>query len=160
MSKAHDIPYRTTLPEKEIPNQWLNLRGFMKEKPDPLINPVTFKPVTLSELCDIFSTELAKQELNDTDTYIDIPEKLMDLYRQYRPSPLCRAYHLEKALDTPAKIYYKFEGNNTAGSHKLNSSITQVVDHDPITYFPAYQRHYALQPDGDLLRRIAQAAAH
>ena len=91
MSKAHDIPYRTTLPEKEIPNQWLNLRGFMKEKPDPLINPVTFKPVTLSELCDIFSTELAKQELNDTDTYIDIPEKLMDLYRQYRPSPLCKA---------------------------------------------------------------------
>ena len=126
MSKAHDIPYRTTLPEKEIPNQWLNLRGFMKEKPDPLINPLTFNPVTLSELCDIFSTELAKQELNDTDTYIDIPEKLMDLYRQYRPSPLCRAYHLEKALDTPAKIYYKFEGNNTAGSHKLNSSIPQV----------------------------------
>ncbi|MDE7289314.1 MAG: TrpB-like pyridoxal phosphate-dependent enzyme, partial [Oscillospiraceae bacterium] len=109
-----------------IPTQWYNVRADMKNKPAPLLNPATLKPMTVEELSGVFCTELAKQELNDTDPYIDIPQEIRDFYRMYRPSPLVRAYCLEKALDTPAKIYYKFEGNNTSGSHKLNSAIAQA----------------------------------
>lgn len=120
------IPYKIYLNENEIPTQWYNVRADMKNKPAPLLNPATLKPMTVEELSGVFCTELAKQELNDTDPYIDIPQEIRDFYRMYRPSPLVRAYCLEKALDTPAKIYYKFEGNNTSGSHKLNSAIAQA----------------------------------
>ncbi|MEG1819558.1 MAG: TrpB-like pyridoxal phosphate-dependent enzyme [Oscillospiraceae bacterium] len=124
MSK--NVPYRINLPEEYIPKQWYNLRADMKEKQPPLLNPETQKPVTLDELSSIFCTELAKQELDDTTRYIDIPEEIINFYKMCRPSPLIRAYCLEKELDTPAKIYYKFEGNNTSGSHKLNSAIPQA----------------------------------
>ncbi len=120
------IPYKIYLSEDELPKQWYNVRADMKIKPAPLLNPATGQPVTLEELSHIFCTELAKQELNNDDAYIDIPEEILDFYKMYRPSPLTRAYFLEKALGTPAKIYYKFEGNNTSGSHKLNSSIAQA----------------------------------
>lgn len=120
------IPYKIYLSENEIPKQWYNVRADMKKKPAPLLNPATLKPMTLEELSGVFCTELAKQELNDTDPYIDIPEEIRDFYKMYRPAPLVRAYCLEKYLDTPAKIYYKFEGNNTSGSHKLNSAIAQA----------------------------------
>ncbi|MBR0484249.1 MAG: TrpB-like pyridoxal phosphate-dependent enzyme [Oscillospiraceae bacterium] len=123
---AQKIPYKIYLSEDELPRQWYNVRADMKIKPAPLLNPATGKPVTLEELSNIFCTELAKQELNNDDAYIDIPEEILSFYKMYRPSPLTRAYFLEKALDTPAKIYYKFEGNNTSGSHKLNSSIAQA----------------------------------
>lgn len=120
------IPYKIYLSENEIPKQWYNVRADMKNKPAPLLNPQTHKPMTLEELSGVFCTELAKQELNDTDAYIDIPGEIRDFYKMYRPSPLVRAYCLEKELGTPAKIYYKFEGNNTSGSHKLNSAIAQA----------------------------------
>lgn len=120
------IPYKIYLNENEIPAQWYNVRADMKNKPAPILNPATLKPMTVEELSGVFCAELAKQELNDTDPYIDIPQEIRDFYRMYRPSPLVRAYCLEKALDTPAKIYYKFEGNNTSGSHKLNSAIAQA----------------------------------
>ncbi|MBO5450414.1 MAG: TrpB-like pyridoxal phosphate-dependent enzyme [Coprococcus sp.] len=120
------IPYKIYLEENEMPKQWYNLRADMKQKPEPLLNPETLQPVTLEELSGIFCAELAKQELNDTDAYIDIPEEIRKFYRMYRPSPLVRAYCLEEKLQTPAKIYYKFEGNNTSGSHKLNSAIAQA----------------------------------
>ncbi|MCI5970982.1 MAG: TrpB-like pyridoxal phosphate-dependent enzyme [Oscillospiraceae bacterium] len=120
------IPYKIYLTEDEMPKKWLNLRAFMKNKPEPIINPGTKKPCTLEELSHIFCTELAKQELNVTDEYIDIPDEILSFYKMYRPSPLIRAYNLEKALDTPAEIYYKFEGTNTSGSHKLNSAAAQV----------------------------------
>lgn len=120
------IPYKIYLEESELPKQWYNVRADMKNKPAPLLNPATHKPMTLEELSGVFCTELAKQELDDTTPYIDIPEEIIDFYRMYRPSPLVRAYFLEKALGTPAKIYYKFEGNNTSGSHKLNSAIAQA----------------------------------
>ena len=120
------IPHRIYLPEDRIPRQWYNLRADMKEKPDPLLNPGTGAPVTLSDLEGVFCTELAKQELDDTTPYFDIPEPVLEFYKMYRPSPLIRAYNLEKFLDTPAKIYYKFEGNNTSGSHKLNSAAAQA----------------------------------
>ncbi len=120
------IPYKIYLSENEIPKQWYNVRADMKNKPAPLLNPQTHKPMTLEELSGVFCTELAKQELNDTDAYIDIPQEIRDFYKMYRPSPLVRAYCLEKELGTPAKIYYKFEGNNTSGSHKLNSAIAQA----------------------------------
>ncbi|MBR1554254.1 MAG: TrpB-like pyridoxal phosphate-dependent enzyme [Oscillospiraceae bacterium] len=123
---AQKIPYKIYLSEDELPKQWYNVRADMKIKPAPLLNPATGKPVTLEELSNIFCTELAKQELNNDDAYIDIPEEIQSFYKMYRPSPLTRAYFLEKALGTPAKIYYKFEGNNTSGSHKLNSSIAQA----------------------------------
>ncbi len=121
-----EIPYKIYLEEKEMPKQWYNVRGDMKNKPAPLLNPGTLKPMTLPELEQVFCTELAKQELDDTTPYFDIPEEILGFYKMYRPSPLVRAYCLEKALDTPAKIYYKFEGNNTSGSHKLNSAIAQA----------------------------------
>ncbi|MBM6870071.1 TrpB-like pyridoxal phosphate-dependent enzyme [Pseudoflavonifractor phocaeensis] len=120
------IPNRIYLPEDRIPRQWYNLRADMKEKPEPLLNPATGKPVTLADLEPVFCTELARQELDDTTPYFDIPEPVLEFYKMYRPSPLIRAYQLEKYLDTPAKIYYKFEGNNTSGSHKLNSAAPQA----------------------------------
>ena len=120
------IPYKIYLEETELPKQWLNLRAFMQNKPAPLLNPNTLQPMTLAELSEVFCEELAAQELDDSSPYIDIPDEIRDFYKMYRPAPLIRAYCLEKALDTPAKIYYKFEGNNTSGSHKLNSAIAQA----------------------------------
>ena len=120
------IPYKIYLDEKEIPTKWYNVRADMKNKPAPLLNPATLEPMKAEELYPVFCEELVAQELNDTDAYIDIPEEIQNFYKMYRPSPLVRAYFLEKALDTPAKIYYKFEGNNTSGSHKLNSAIAQA----------------------------------
>ncbi len=116
------IPYKTYLTEEETPKQWYNLRADMKEQHDPFLNPGTLKPLTTEELYPIFSKELCKQEMDSTTRYFDIPEGVQDFYRMFRPSPLIRAYNLEKALNTPAKIYYKFEGNNTSGSHKLNAA--------------------------------------
>lgn len=121
-----EIPYKIYLEENEMPKQWYNLRADMKNKPAPLLNPGTLKPLKAEELEQIFCSELVKQELDDTTPYFDIPEEIRDFYKMYRPSPLVRAYCLEKLLDTPAKIYYKFEGNNTSGSHKLNSAIAQA----------------------------------
>ena len=121
-----DVPYKTYLEEKELPTRWFNVRALMKNKPAPLRNPATGKPVTLDDLRPVFCDELARQELDDTTEWFDIPGEILDFYRMYRPSPLVRAYFLEKALGTPAKIYYKFEGNNTSGSHKLNSAIAQA----------------------------------
>lgn len=120
------VPYRTYLSEKEMPRQWYNLRADMKEQHDPYINPGTMKPAEVEDLYPVFCKELAKQEMDRETRYVDIPEEVLEFYKIYRPSPLCRAYNLEKALGTPAKIYYKFEGNNTSGSHKLNSAVAQV----------------------------------
>ena len=120
------VPHRLYLTEEQMPKQWYNLRADMKEQPDPMLNPATFKPVTEEDLYPVFCEKLAHQELDGETRYIDIPEEIQDFYKMYRPSPLIRAYNLEKALDTPAKIYYKFEGNNTSGSHKLNSAIAQA----------------------------------
>ena len=121
-----EIPYKTYLTEAEVPTAWYNLRADMKKKPAPLLNPGTLKPVTAEELEHVFCTELVKQELDDTTPYIPIPDEIQKFYRMFRPSPLIRAYFLERALGTPAKIYYKFEGNNTSGSHKLNSAVAQA----------------------------------
>ena len=121
-----EIPYKIYLEESELPKAWYNLRAFMKEKPAPLLNPQTLKPMTAEELSLVFCEELVKQELDDTTPYIEIPQEIRDFYKMYRPAPLIRAYCLEKALGTPAHIYYKFEGNNTSGSHKLNSAIAQA----------------------------------
>jgi pyridoxal-phosphate dependent TrpB-like enzyme len=120
------IPYKIYLKEDEIPTQWYNVRADMKNKPAPLLNPGTLQPLKQEELEPIFCTELVKQELDDNTKWVDIPEEVLNFYKMYRPSPLVRAYFLEKALGTPAKIYYKFEGNNTSGSHKLNSAIAQA----------------------------------
>ena len=120
------VPHRLYLSEDEMPKQWYNLRADMKELPDPMINPGTMKPAAVEDLYPVFCEELAKQEMDNTTRYIDIPEEIQEMYKIYRPSPLIRAYNLEKALSTPAKIYYKFEGNNTSGSHKLNSAIAQA----------------------------------
>lgn len=121
-----EIPYKIYLDENEIPKQWYNVRADMKNKPAPLLNPATLRPMTAEELEGVFCKELVKQELDNTTPYFDIPDEIYNFYKMYRPSPLVRAYFLEKALDTPAKIYYKFEGNNTSGSHKLNSAIAQA----------------------------------
>lgn len=126
MSEEKKIPYKIYLEEHEMPTQWYNVRADMKNKPAPLLNPGTLQPMTAEELGGVFCDELVKQELDDTTPYFDIPQEILDFYKMYRPSPLVRAYCLEKALDTPAKIYYKFEGNNTSGSHKLNSAIAQA----------------------------------
>ena len=120
------IPHRFYLTEEQMPTQWYNLRADMKQQPDPLLNPSTLKPVEEQDLYPIFCKKLAHQEVDCTTRYFDIPEEVLDMYKIFRPSPLCRAYNLEKALGTPAKIYYKFEGNNTSGSHKLNSAIAQA----------------------------------
>ena len=119
-------PYKTYLNENELPVAWYNMRADMKKKPAPLLNPATRKPVTAEELERVFCTECVKQELDDTTPFIPIPDAVREFYKMYRPSPLVRAIFLEKALGTPAKIYYKFEGNNTSGSHKLNSAIAQA----------------------------------
>ena len=121
-----NIPYKIYLEEKEMPKAWHNVRAAMIEKPDPFINPGTGKPCTADDLKPVFCDDLIAQELNNTDEYIPIPQEISDFYKMYRPSPLVRAYNLEKALGTPAKIYYKFEGTNTSGSHKLNSAAAQV----------------------------------
>jgi len=121
-----EIPYKIYLEEQEMPKQWYNVRADMKKKPAPLLSPATLAPITLEELSHVFCKELAKQELDDTTPYFDIPEEIRNFYRMYRPSPLVRAYCLEEKLETPAHIYYKFEGNNTSGSHKLNSAIAQA----------------------------------
>ena len=123
---TESIPYKTYLSENEIPQAWYNLRADMKNKPAPLLNPGTLQPLTAEELTPIFCEELVKQELDNDTAYFPIPQEIQDFYKMYRPSPLVRAYCLEKVLDTPAKIYYKFEGNNTSGSHKLNSAIAQA----------------------------------
>lgn len=123
---SREIPYKIYLEENEMPKQWYNVRADMKKKPAPLLNPATGKPMTAEELEPVFCEELIQQELDDTTPYIDIPQEIQDFYKMYRPAPLVRAYCLEKKLDTPAKIYYKFEGNNTSGSHKLNSAIAQA----------------------------------
>ena len=120
------IPYKIYLEESEMPKQYYNLRADMQQKPASLLNPQTKEPMTAEELGMVFCQELVKQELDDTTRYFDIPQEIQDFYRMYRPAPLVRAYCLEEMLDTPAKIYYKFEGNNTSGSHKLNSAITQA----------------------------------
>ena len=121
-----EIPYKIYLEESEMPKQWYNLRADMVNKPAPLLNPATHKPMTAEELAPVFCEELIKQELDDTTPYFDIPEEILKFYKMYRPAPLVRAYCLEEKLKTPAKIYYKFEGNNTSGSHKLNSAIAQA----------------------------------
>lgn len=126
MSKERVIPYKMYLDESEMPKQWYNVRADMKVKPAPLVNPGTGKPMTAEELEGVFCKELVEQELDDNTRYIDIPEEIQEYYKMYRPSPLMRAYRLEEALETPAKIYYKFEGNNTSGSHKLNSALAQA----------------------------------
>ena len=121
-----EIPYKIYLSENEIPTAWYNVRADMKQKPAPLLNPGTGEPLKAEDLYPIFCEELSKQEMNNDDAWIDIPGEVLDFYKMYRPSPLVRAYCLEKALGTPAHIYYKFEGNNTSGSHKLNSAIAQA----------------------------------
>ncbi|MCQ2390592.1 MAG: TrpB-like pyridoxal phosphate-dependent enzyme [Kiritimatiellae bacterium] len=121
-----DIPYKTYLSEDELPKAWYNVRADMKQKPAPLLNPKTLQPCTAAELEQVFCRECVRQELDNDTPYIPIPQPVLDFYKMYRPSPLVRAYFLEKALGTPAKIYYKFEGNNTSGSHKLNSAIAQT----------------------------------
>lgn len=121
-----DIPYKVYLSENEIPSAWYNVRADMKNKPAPLLNPGTGEALKAEDLMPIFCEELCKQEMNNDDQWIDIPGEVLDFYKMYRPSPLVRAYCLEKALGTPAHIYYKFEGNNTSGSHKLNSAIAQA----------------------------------
>lgn len=121
-----EVPYKIYLSESEIPESWYNVRALMKIKPAPLLNPATHEPMTAAELGHVFCDELVKQELDNTNEYIPIPVAIRDFYKMYRPSPLVRAYCLEKKLGTPAKIYYKFEGNNTSGSHKLNSAIAQA----------------------------------
>lgn len=126
MSETAKIPYKIYLDENELPTAWYNLRADMKNKPAPLLNPGTLQPMTAEELKGVFCDELIAQELDDTNAYIPIPEEIRNFYKMYRPSPLVRAYCLEEKLGTPAKIYYKFEGNNTSGSHKLNSAIAQA----------------------------------
>ncbi|HIS64881.1 MAG TPA: TrpB-like pyridoxal phosphate-dependent enzyme [Candidatus Avoscillospira avistercoris] len=126
MSDIHTIPYKIYLEEHEMPKAWYNVRADMKNKPAPLLHPGTHQPMTAADLEPVFCKELVQQELDDVTPYIDIPQEIRDFYKMYRPSPLVRAYCLEEKLQTPAKIYYKFEGNNTSGSHKLNSAIAQA----------------------------------
>ena len=123
---AHEIPYKIYLTEQEMPKAWYNVKAHMKTQHPPFLNPATGKPCTKADLQPVFCDECIDQELNETDEYIEIPEGIRDFYRMFRPSPLVRAYYLERLLDTPAEIYYKFEGNNTSGSHKLNSAAAQA----------------------------------
>ena len=124
--ESEKIPYKIYLNESEMPRAWYNLRADMQQKPAPLLNPQTHQPMKAEELAGVFCDELIAQELDDTTPYFEIPKEIRDFYKMYRPSPLVRAYCLEEKLGTPAKIYYKFEGNNTSGSHKLNSAIAQA----------------------------------
>ncbi|MBO4925905.1 MAG: pyridoxal-phosphate dependent enzyme, partial [Clostridia bacterium] len=126
MENSKAIPYKIYLEENEMPNSWYNVRADMKVKPAPLLNPGTLAPMTAQELGGVFCEDLVQQELDNDNRFIPIPQEIRDFYKMYRPSPLVRAYCLEKKLNTPAKIYYKFEGNNTSGSHKLNSAIAQA----------------------------------
>ena len=126
MNEDKTIPYKIYLNENEMPSKWHNVRAAMKNKPAPLLNPGTHEPMGFEDLRPVFCDELIRQELDNDTEYFEIPKEISDFYKMYRPSPLVRAYFLEKALDTPAKIYYKFEGNNTSGSHKLNSAIAQA----------------------------------
>ena len=126
MAAMKEIPYKIYLEESEMPQAWYNVRADMKNKPAPLLNPATLQPMTAEELSGVFCKELVEQELDNDTPYIPIPQEIRDFYKMYRPSPLVRAYCLEEKLQTPAKIYYKFEGNNTSGSHKLNSAIAQA----------------------------------
>ena len=126
MKKEVNIPYKIYLEESEMPQAWYNLRADMKNKPAPLLNPATLEPMSFDELAPVFCEDLVNQELDDTTPYFNIPDEIRNSYKMYRPSPLVRAYCLEEKLGTPAKIYYKFEGNNTSGSHKLNSAIAQA----------------------------------
>ena len=121
-----EIPYKIYLSEEELPRYWYNVKADMKNKPAPLLDPATMQPISAEKLGEVFCEELVKHELNETDRYIPIPDEIRDFYKMYRPAPLVRAYCLEKQLGTPAHIYYKFEGNNTSGSHKLNSAIAQA----------------------------------
>ena len=125
MSKLN-VPYKMYLDEKEIPKKWYNVRSDMKTKQAPLIHPGTLKPMTAADLAPVFCEDLIAQELDNDTAYYDIPDEIYDFYKIYRPSPLMHAEYLEKALDTPAHIFYKFEGNNTSGSHKLNSALAQA----------------------------------
>lgn len=120
------IPHRLYLTEEQMPKKWYNLRADMIEQPEPMLNPSTLEPIKEEELYPVFCKELARQEMDSTTRYVEIPEEILNFYKIYRPSPLIRAYNLEKYLNTPAKIYYKFEGNNTSGSHKLNSAAAQA----------------------------------
>ena len=124
--KNEKIPYKIYLDESEMPKAWYNLRADMAKKPAPLLNPATHQPMKAEELAGVFCEELIAQELDNDTPFFDIPEEIRNFYKMYRPSPLVRAYCLEEKLGTPAKIYYKFEGNNTSGSHKLNSAIAQA----------------------------------
>ena len=126
MSEEMKIPYKIYLEEDEMPKEWYNVRADMKKKPAPLLNPGTGQPMTAKELSAVFCEDLVAQELDNDTRFFAIPQEILDFYKMYRPSPLVRAYCLEKKLGTPAKIYYKFEGNNTSGSHKLNSAIAQA----------------------------------
>ena len=126
MADKNNIPYKIYIEESEMPKAWYNLRADMKNKPAPLLDPVTHEPMTAEDLSGVFCEELIRQELDDSNPYYEIPEEIRNFYKMYRPAPLVRAYCLEKKLGTPAKIYYKFEGNNTSGSHKLNSAIAQA----------------------------------
>ena len=125
-NKTTKIPYKIYLSENEIPSSWYNVRADMKNKPAPLLNPGTLEPMTAQELSAVFCEDLVAQELDNEHAYIPIPQEIRDFYKMYRPSPLVRAYCLEEKLQTPAHIYYKFEGNNTSGSHKLNSAVPQA----------------------------------
>ncbi|MDR1692921.1 MAG: TrpB-like pyridoxal phosphate-dependent enzyme [Oscillospiraceae bacterium] len=122
----NQVPHKLYLPEDKLPEAWYNLRADMKDQPDPMLHPGTGEPIPADALKGIFVEELALQEVDGATREVSIPGGVMDYYKTFRPSPLCRAYHLEKALGTPAKIYYKFEGNNTSGSHKLNSAVAQA----------------------------------
>jgi tryptophan synthase beta chain len=126
MNMPNNIPYKINLSESELPKFWLNLQAYLPEKLPPMLNPATGQPVEADELRKVFTDAAVEQEMNTTDKYIEIPDEVRSFYRMYRPSPVVRAYNLEKLLDTPAEIYYKFEGTNTSGSHKLNSSVPQV----------------------------------
>ena len=126
MANQKEVPYKIYLEESEMPQAWYNVRADMKNKPAPLLNPGTGKPMTIEELSGVFCRELAEQELDNDTRFVPIPQEIREFYKMYRPSPLVRAFCLEKKLGTPAHIYYKFEGNNTSGSHKLNSAIAQA----------------------------------
>jgi len=150
------IPYKTYLTEDELPRQWYNIKADMKEKHDPMLHPGTLKPMTAEELYPIFCKKLADYELDETTRYFDIPEAMMEYYKTFRPSPLVRAYSLEKALGTPAKIYYKFEGSNTSGSHKLNAAA-------PMAYYAKEQGLTALTTEtgaGQWGTALAMACAY
>ncbi len=125
MSKC-EVPYKIYLEESEVPKEWYNVRADMKNKPAPLIHPGTLQPLKFEDMQPIFCDELIRQELDNETRLIPIPDEVQNFYKMYRPSPLVHAVFLEKALGTPARIFYKFEGNNTSGSHKLNSAIAQA----------------------------------